>query len=178
MQVLATKGSNILLPRPGFPVYETACGYSGIEIWFYDLIPENNREVNLDQVEALADEKTVSIVIINPSHPCAAIFSYEHLLQIAKTAGHLGIPSVSDEVYAHMVFGGFKFQPMAKFASITPVITLGGISKRWLIRGCRFGWLVACDLHGILKRGKIQEGAEQTGAGRGRTTHREGALPI
>lgn len=99
------------------------------------MIPENNWEVDLDQVEALADDKTVAMVIINPSNPCGAVFSYEHLLQIAKTTGHLGILIVSDEVYAHMVFGGSKFEAMAKFASITPVITLGGISKRWLIPG-------------------------------------------
>jgi len=32
MIVLNTKGSNILLPQLGFLVYETACGYNGIEI--------------------------------------------------------------------------------------------------------------------------------------------------
>ena len=55
-----------------------------------------------------------------------------------------------------MVFGGSKFEPMEKFASITPVITLGGLSKRWLIPGWRFGWLVTCDPHGILTQGKVR----------------------
>ncbi|GLJ16173.1 hypothetical protein SUGI_0270070 [Cryptomeria japonica] len=160
LTVLATKGSNILLPRPGFPVYETVCGYNGIEIRFYDLVPEKNWEVDLDQIEALADDKTIAMVIINPSNPCGAVFDYEHLLKIAKTAERLDFPIVSDEVYAHMVFGESKFVPMGTFASITPVITLGGISKRWLIPGWRFGWLVACDPHGILKKGKVQEGVE------------------
>lgn len=82
MTVLAKKGSNILLPRPGFPVYETACGHNGIDIRFYDLIPENNWEVDLDQVEALADDKTVAMVIINLSNPCSAVFSNEHLSQV------------------------------------------------------------------------------------------------
>ena len=82
MTVLAKKGSNILLPWPGFPVYETACGHNGIDIRFYDLIPENNWEVDLDQVEALADDKTVAMVISNPSNPCGAVFSNEHLSQV------------------------------------------------------------------------------------------------
>uniref|UniRef100_A0A0D6R368 Aminotransferase class I/classII large domain-containing protein n=1 Tax=Araucaria cunninghamii TaxID=56994 RepID=A0A0D6R368_ARACU len=160
LTVLATKGSNILLPRPGFPVYETECGYNGIEIRFYDLIPEKNWEVDLDHVEALADDKTVAMVVINPSNPCGAVFSYEHLSKIAKTAERLKFPIVSDEVYAHMVFGQNKFFPMAIFASVTPVITLGGISKRWLIPGWRFGWIATCDPHGILKKEKVQEGLE------------------
>lgn len=82
LTVLATKGSNILLPWPGFLVYEIVCGYNDIEIRFYDLIPEKNWEVDLDQVEALADDKTIAIVIINPSNPCGAVFDYEHLLKV------------------------------------------------------------------------------------------------
>lgn len=40
---------------------------------------------------------------------------------------------------------------MGVFGSITPVITLGSISKRWIVPGWRLGWLVTNDTNGILK---------------------------
>merc|ERR1719231_1061178 len=36
---LAAPGSNMLLPRPGFPLCEILCEYHGIEARFYDLKP-------------------------------------------------------------------------------------------------------------------------------------------
>lgn len=82
MQVLAIKSSNILLPWPRFIVYQTTRGHNGIEIWFHDLIPMNNLDVDLDQVEALADGKIVATIIINPSNHCSVVFSYEQRLHV------------------------------------------------------------------------------------------------
>jgi tyrosine aminotransferase len=47
---------------------------------------------------------------------------------------------------------------MGLFATVVPVITLGSISKRWLVPGWRLGWIVTCDPNGILKETKIIEG--------------------
>ncbi|KAH6833910.1 Tyrosine transaminase family protein [Perilla frutescens var. hirtella] len=148
--VLARPGANILLPRPGFPYYEARAGFSGLEVRHFDLIPERDWEVDLDSVDALADENTAAMVIINPGNPCGNVFKYQHLKKVAETAKKLGMLVIADEVYGGLTFGNNPFVPMGVFASIAPIITLGSISKRWIVPGWRLGWLVTNDPNGIL----------------------------
>jgi tyrosine aminotransferase len=154
---LATPGANILLPRPGFPIYETFCKYYGVGCRFYDLLPERDWEVDLDQIMGIADNHTVAWIVCNPSNPCGSVYKYQHLIKIANTAEKLKVPIISDEIYAHMVFGATGFTPMAAFSLKVPVLTVGGISKRWLAPGWRVGWIIIADPKGILFRGKIVE---------------------
>ncbi|KAJ6371722.1 hypothetical protein OIU77_002107 [Salix suchowensis] len=155
LTVLAQPGANILLPKPGFPYYEARAAHSHLEVRHFDLIPENGWEVDLDAVEALADENTVAMVIINPGNPCGSVYSYQHLQKIAETAKKLGIMVIADEVYGHLTFGNTPFVPMGVFGSIVPVLTLGSISKRWIVPGWRIGWLVTSDPHGILQESGV-----------------------
>lgn len=62
---------------------------------------------------------------------------------------------ISDEVYANITFGRKPFVPMGAFSSIVPVITLGSISKRWVVPGWRFGWLVTHDPYCILHQSGV-----------------------
>ena len=55
-----------------------------------------------------------------------------------------------------MIFGGEKFFPIASLAHNVPVLTLGGLSKRWLVPGWRLGWILISDKNGILAKGKVR----------------------
>ncbi|XP_047944615.1 probable aminotransferase TAT2 [Salvia hispanica] len=150
LTALACPGANILLPRPGYPDYEARAAFAGLEVRHYDLVPELDWEVDLAAVEALGDENTVAIVIINPGNPCGNVFKYDHLKKIAETSRKMGILVIADEVYGHLTFGSNPFTPMGVFASIAPIITLGSLSKKWIVPGWRIGWLVLNDLDDIL----------------------------
>ncbi|XP_052109484.1 probable aminotransferase TAT2 isoform X9 [Arachis duranensis] len=119
--VFATPGANILLPRPGFPQYETRAALCGLEVRHFDLLPNSSWEVDIDSLEALADDKTMAMVLISPSNPCGNVFTYQHLKRVAETARKLGIFVISDEVYAHIAFGSNPFVPMGVFSSIVPI---------------------------------------------------------
>ncbi|XP_026437443.1 probable aminotransferase TAT2 [Papaver somniferum] len=155
LMVFNRPGANILLPRPGYPYFEAYAGFRQLEYRHFDLLSEKGWEVDLEAVEALADENTVGMVIINPGNPCGNVYTYEHLKKVTETAKKLGIIVIADEVYGHLSFASNPFVPMGIFGSIAPVLTLGSLSKRWAVPGWRLGWLVANDPNGVLKEIKV-----------------------
>ena len=82
LPVLARPAANILLPRPGYPQYESRAACCHLEVRHFDLLPERGWEVDLDSLEDLADENTVAMVLISPSNPCGNVFTYQHLKMV------------------------------------------------------------------------------------------------
>ena len=148
---MAVEGANVLLPRPGFPLYETLCQRHGVAYKFYDLDGENGWEIKLDALTHLRDEHTVAIIVNNPSNPCGAVYSEEHLRGICATCETLRLPIIADEVYEDVAFDATRpFLPIAQFSGRVPVMSVSALSKRWLAPGWRLGWLVMHDYDHIL----------------------------
>ena len=151
MTGLLNPGDNILLPKPGFPLYQVICDAHKIQCKFYDLLPEKNWEVDVAQLESLVDENTKAILVNNPSNPCGSVYSKEHLEQILAVADHHKLPVIADEIYGDMVFGDNIFFPMASLTKTVPVVAVGGLAKKFLIPGWRVGWLMVHDRNDVLK---------------------------
>lgn len=154
---LAHAGQTILLPQPGFSLYRTLCDNKGICVKYYRLIPERNWEIDLDHVnELLAGDPTiVAWLINNPSNPCGSVYSQEHLVACKQLALRHHLTIVADEIYEDMVFAPNRFYPLATLEPAIPLLTCGGIAKRFLVPGWRLGWILIHEpvaLQGVLQQ--------------------------
>ena len=162
ISVLANPGENILVPRPGFPLYTTLAKGLGINTKEYNLLPEQNWMVDLDHMESMIDENTKAIVINNPSNPCGSVFDESHLRDILAIAERNCVPIIADEIYEHFVFESANktYVPMASLTTTVPILSCGGLTKRYLIPGWRMGWITIHDANGIFAAGKIKHGLQ------------------
>uniref|UniRef100_A0A224XK34 Tyrosine aminotransferase n=1 Tax=Panstrongylus lignarius TaxID=156445 RepID=A0A224XK34_9HEMI len=154
ISVIANPGQNILIPRPGFPIYKTLAEGLGIKVKQYDLDPTRAWEVDLNHMESLIDENTVAIIVNNPSNPCGSVYSERHLRDIVQLASRNYVPIIADEIYEHLVFKGHKFISLASLTSDVPILSCSGLTKRFLVPGWRMGWIIINDRNEIFKEVK------------------------
>ncbi|KOC67619.1 Tyrosine aminotransferase [Habropoda laboriosa] len=142
---LARGGQNILIPRPGFPIYRTLAEGLGINVKSYELRPKFGWEIDLDNLESQIDESTAAIIVNNPSNPCGSVFSRTHTLDILDVAARYYIPIIADEIYEHMVFPGRTFHSLASLSREVPILS-------FLVPGWRMGWIIIHDRQNVLEK--------------------------
>jgi tyrosine aminotransferase len=150
IEAIADAGSNVLVPKPGFPLYETISGPLGIEVRKYDLLQDDSWQVDLKHMESLIDSRTAAIIVNNPGNPTGSVYSKQHLEAILRVADKHRVPIIADEIYGDMVYNGAQFYPMHTLEPKVPMLTCDGISKRYLVPGWRLGWIVVSNVDGAL----------------------------
>ncbi|KAF4072017.1 hypothetical protein AMELA_G00269520 [Ameiurus melas] len=157
ISVLCNPGDNILIPCPGFSLYKTLAVSMGIQVKLYNLLPEKSWEIDLHHLESLIDERTTCMIINNPSNPCGSVFPKEHLQNILSVASRHCVPVLADEIYGDMVFPNCEFHSLAPLSTDVPILSCGGLAKRWLVPGWRLGWILIHDRNNIFGK-EIREG--------------------
>ncbi|XP_074636674.1 tyrosine aminotransferase-like [Acropora palmata] len=177
LDVLLNPGDNVLVPKPGFAIYETISISRGHEVRHYNLLPERSWEVDIKHLGSLVDERTRAIVVNNPSNPCGSVYTKKHLEAILEVAEKHMIPIIADEVYENVVFPEYKFYPLAQLSENVPILSCGGISKGYLVPGWRLGWVIIHDKHRAFESEVRQGLADMSQQILGPSTVIQGALP-
>lgn len=150
ISAMIDEGDNILVPSPGFPLYQVITDSLGGITKHYPLLPDKSWECDLKRMNALVDKRTKAILVNNPSNPCGAVYSSQHLKDIAAVARKHGLPIIADEIYSGIVFSGEEFAPMQVHSGDVPVLSLGGLAKEFVCPGWRVGWVTIHDRGGRL----------------------------
>lgn len=109
----------------------------------------------MDHLTSLVDDKTVAILVNNPSNPCGSNYTKEHLLDLLKVADRFKLPIISDEIYENMVHASQTFYPLGSLTENVPVLTVSGLSKVYMVPGWRLGWVLLYDKLGLLEQVRI-----------------------
>ncbi len=134
-------GDEVIIPTPCFVSYQAEVILAGgvpIEI---PSRPENNFQVDPDEVRKAITPRTKVIFIAYPSNPTGAVAERETLMEIAKIAEQNDLLVVSDEIYDRLVYG-FKHVcfPSLSNSIRKRTILLGGFSKDYAMTGWRIGY--------------------------------------
>ena len=143
---LLNPGDSVLIPSPGYPLYEAALVKLGGEPITYQCDEQDGWQPDLDDIErrvnSQGNSKTRAIVVINPSNPTGAVCRRETLRGILEIASRHGLVVFSDEIYNKLLIDPVEHVPTGSLTDELPIVTFNGLSKTYLAPGFRMGWIV------------------------------------
>lgn len=152
---LLDPGDEVLIPNPGWPNFKMMATLRSATVREYALTAEGGFLPDMDQLEALTNDRTKFVLINSPSNPLGATIPRNLLEDVVEFAHRHNIWVVSDEAYEQITFG----TPHVSTASIDPhgrVISVFSFSKTYSMTGWRLGYAVAEPrLAGVI--GNLQE---------------------
>jgi alanine-synthesizing transaminase len=140
LTALVNPGENILAPCPEYPLYSAMLGKLGAQLNSYALDEESNWEPDLDHLASRIFAGTRGIIVNNPNNPTGAVYSRRTLEAIVELARQNHLVIIADEVYDKLILDDERHIPIASLAPDVPVVTLGALSKNYLVPGWRLGW--------------------------------------
>ena len=150
MNALLDPGDEVIIPTPCFVSYQAEVILAGgvpVEIPSH---PEDNFQLDPEQVRSAITARTKIIFIGYPNNPTGAVASREVLQEVAKIAEEHNLLIISDEIYDRLVYQHEHVcVPALDEATRHRTILLGGFSKDYAMTGWRIGY--ACGPSEIIK---------------------------
>jgi aspartate/methionine/tyrosine aminotransferase len=140
IMALVDEGDEVLYPNPGFPIYESMIRYIGGVPVPVRLLEEKKFELDVDQLVSRVSNRTRLIILNYPHNPTGGTIPESGLRAIASAAAKNGVPVLSDEIYARILYEG-EHTSIATMPGMGPLaIVLDGFSKTYAMTGWRLGY--------------------------------------
>lgn len=140
---LCNDGDVVLLPDPGYPVFEVGAYFGNANVYYYPLLEKNDYLPNFDEIPTEILEKTKYIILSYPSNPVGAVATremYEKAISLAKKYGFI---IVNDNAYSDIIYDDNE---SFSFLSIEGAKDVGiefySLSKSFNITGARISFAV------------------------------------
>src|SRR6476619_956374 len=139
----AEDGDVTIIPEPGYLAYVGGTQLALGEPYRYELRPDNDFLVDLDQIPADVLKRTRILYLNYPNNPTAAVAPRDYLESVVKRCRELDILLVYDNAYSEMAFDGYRPPSIFEIDGAKDVaIEFHSMSKTYNMTGWRCGWAV------------------------------------
>ena len=133
-------GEEVIVPTPGFGLYETIATISGAKTIPLD-VSKTGFQITKEALDAAITPKTKAIIINSPCNPTGVVFSGESLANVKSAVLGKPIFVISDNVYNRLSYAencpDLSLDPDLK----DQLILCQSFSKPWAMTGWRIGYL-------------------------------------
>jgi aspartate/methionine/tyrosine aminotransferase len=146
MLALVEPGDEVIVPDPGFPIYESMARFAGGTPVPLPIRQEHEFRADLDELEALITRRTRMLVLNSPANPTGGLFTREDIVRIAELALRHDLVVLADEIYGRIVYEGEHVSIASIPGMLERTIILDGFSKTYAMTGWRLGYAVLPDV--------------------------------
>ena len=167
-QCCASSGDEVLLPAPGYPLFEHVAALARLTPRHYRLPPENGFALSATEIRRALTARTRFVVLISPNNPTGSIASEAECEALLETCAAHGVQLICDEVFSDLIYnpangrsGGSADErtaatdypgapavdrlprPLAHAAEAGVVVhTINGVSKLFASPDLKLSWIV------------------------------------
>jgi len=140
-KLLCDPGDEVLVPRPGYPLFEFLAGLESVRVTSYPLAHDGEWHLDLSALAAAVTPRTRAVVVVSPGNPTGAFLKKDELEALDLLCARQDLALVSDEVFADFAFGDDKHRAASAARDGRALsFTLGGLSKSCGLPQLKLAW--------------------------------------
>jgi LL-diaminopimelate aminotransferase len=140
-------GDPVLVPEPGYPVYEIGTILAGGEAVHIPMSADEGWYPNFATVDRAAADRAKVLWLNYPSNPTSAVASLEQLEQAVRFSADHDLLLAHDNAYSEITYDGFVAPSILQVPGALDVaIEFGSLSKTFNMTGWRIGWAVGSEV--------------------------------
>ena len=140
---MLNEGDAVLLPDPGYPIYEAGSYFGGADVHYYGLTKENGFLPKLSEIPEEVLRRTKYIVLSYPSNPIGAAAPKSMFEEMISAAKRYGFFIINDMAYSDIIFDGREGYSFLSIPGAKEVgVEFYSLSKSFNLTGLRLSYLI------------------------------------
>ncbi len=139
---LVDEGEEVIVPDPGFPIYESMTRFVGGRPVPLPIHQEHGFRLDPDELVRLLTPRTRMLILNSPANPTGGVLTREDFERIAAVARERDLVVLADEIYGRIIYEGEHISLASLPGMAERTIVLDGFSKTFAMTGWRLGYAI------------------------------------
>ncbi len=141
-------GDEVIIPAPCWVSYPEQVRIVGATPVILPTTEASRWKVSPEQLRAALTPRTKAIILCSPSNPTGAAYDEAAMRGLLEVAAGHDCWVIVDEIYAELVYDGFRHASAARIAResfpglVDRIVIVDGVSKQYAMTGWRIGWSI------------------------------------